>query len=161
MSIYDFKIKQVGGDMVTLDKYKGKVMLIVNTAPKCGFAPQYAGLQELYKNYQSDGLEILDFPCNQFANQAPDSDEANVSFCQVNFGVTFETFAKINVNGVKAAPLYKYLKKQQSGLFGGRIKWNFTKFLVDRNGVVVKRYAPAVEPSEIASDIKKVLSVSV
>ena len=157
MSIYDYKVKQVDGKMQSIDKYRGKVLLIVNTAPKCGFAPQYAGLEALYKSYHSKGLEILDFPSNQFANQAPGTDLEIVNFCHVNFDVTFETFSKIKVNGPDADPLYKYLKKQKGGLLGSQIKWNFTKFLVDREGNVVARFASNIEPDKIEADIKKLL----
>ena len=132
MNIYEFKVKDINGKEVALSKYKGKVMLIVNTATHCGFTPQYEGLEKLYKDYHKQGLEILDFPCNQFANQAPESDKEIANFCAMHYKTSFQTFAKINVNGRNTDPLYKYLKKQKGGILGGRIKWNFTKFLVDQ-----------------------------
>lgn len=153
MKIYDFKVKDVKMNEVSLADYEGKVLLIVNTATGCGFTPQYEGLQELYEKYNSQGFEILDFPCNQFAFQAPGSEDRIVDFCQSRYGVTFNQFAKIKVNGSKADPLYKYLKTQQEG----SIKWNFTKFLVDRQGNVVVRYSPKVKPKEIEDKIKELL----
>mgnify|MGYP003351936644 CR=1 FL=1 len=158
MSIYDLKVKKTDGKEQPLSKYKGKVLLIVNTATHCGFTPQYEGLEKLYKQYHKKGLEILDFPCNQFANQAPESNQEIASFCALHYKTSFENFAKIDVNGKYADPLFKYLKKQKGGLFGGRIKWNFTKFLVDRKGHVVKRFAPNVEPEKMAKDIEKLLA---
>lgn len=157
MSIYDFKVKNVNGEEVSLSEFKGKVLLIVNTATGCGFTPQYDGLQDLYEKYQKQGLEILDFPCNQFGNQAPGSEDEIVSFCQANYGVTFSQFAKIDVNGVNEEPLYTYLKKEKSGLMGSRIKWNFTKFLVDKNGAVTERFGPTVTPEKIEEKIKEML----
>ena len=157
MNIYDIKVKDITGKEVSISEFKGKVMLIVNTATGCGFTPQYVGLQELYVKYGSKGLEILDFPCNQFANQTPESNEEIVKFCVGKFGVTFRQFAKIDVNGSNEAELYKYLKKNSKGLLGKSIKWNFTKFLVDMDGKVVKRFAPTVTPSDIEKDIKKLL----
>jgi len=156
LSIYDYKVKQVDGKMQNIAKYRGKVLLIVNTATHCGFTPQYEGLEKLYEKYHQDGLEILDFPCNQFANQAPESNEEIAKICALRYKTTFETFAKIDVNGKNADPLYKYLKKQKGGLLSA-IKWNFTKFLVDRDGKVVKRFASNVEPDKIEADIKKLL----
>ena len=158
MNIYDFKIKDIEGKELPMSKYKGKVMLIVNTATHCGFTPQYEGLEKLYKSYHSKGLEILDFPCNQFANQAPESNKEIASFCALHYKTSFQTFGKIDVNGKYADPLFVYLKKQKGGLLGGRIKWNFTKFLVDREGNVVKRFAPSIEPANIEADIKKLLA---
>ena len=157
MSIYDFTAKDAQGADVDLSSYKGKVLLIVNTATGCGFTPQYEGLQDLYEKYQSQGFEILDFPCNQFAFQAPGSDARIVDFCQSRYGVTFKQFSKIKVNGKDAHPIYKYLKSQIGGSIGGRIKWNFTKFLLDRTGAVVKRYAPTVTPAKMDSDIKELI----
>ena len=156
--IYDFAVKDIHGKTVKLDAYKGKPLLIVNTASKCGFTPQYKGLEALYKKLHGKGLEILGFPCNQFGEQEP-GDEAEIeSFCEVNYGVTFPMFAKVDVNGDAAAPSYKFLKKEKPGLLGSEaIKWNFTKFLVDRSGKVVERYAPNTEPAEIAGDIQKLL----
>ena len=156
--IYDFSVKDIRGKTVKLDAYKGKALLIVNTASKCGFTPQYKGLEALYGKLHGNGLEILGFPCNQFGEQEPGDAKEIESFCEVNYGVTFPLFAKVDVNGDEAAPLYKYLKNAKPGLLGTEaIKWNFTKFLVDRNGVVVERYAPKVEPAAIAGDIEKLL----
>jgi len=157
MNIYDIEVKDINGNEVSLSKYKNKVMLIVNTATGCGFTPQYVGLQELYVKYQSKGLEILDFPCNQFANQTPESNEEIVKFCVGKFGVTFDQFAKIEVNGSNEDNLYKYLKKNSKGMFGKSIKWNFTKFLVDKNGKVVGRFAPTVTPDQLENKIIKLL----
>ena len=157
MSIYDFRVKDNAGQTVDMADYKGKVLLIVNTATGCGFTPQYDGLQDLYEKYAEQGFEILDFPCNQFAGQAPGTDEEIASFCTGRFGITFKQFAKIKVNGKEADPLYVYLKEQQGGVLGSRIKWNFTKFLVDREGRVVKRFAPTVTPAALEEDIKEVL----
>ena len=156
--IYDFAVKDIHGKTVKLDAYKGKPLLIVNTASKCGFTPQYKGLEALYKKLHGEGLEILGFPCNQFGEQEPGNEAEIESFCEVNYGVTFPMFAKVDVNGDAAAPLYKFLKKEKTGLLGSEaIKWNFTKFLVDRNGKVIERYAPNTEPAEIAGDIQKLL----
>ena len=157
MSIYDFTVKDAQGSDVRLSDYKGKVLLIVNTATGCGFTPQYEGLQTLYETYQAQGLEILDFPCNQFGHQAPGTEEEIVTFCKGRFGVTFRQFAKINVNGEDESPLYAYLKSQKGGVLGSNIKWNFTKFLVDRDGHVVERYAPTVTPESIENRIKELL----
>ncbi|MBM7865666.1 redoxin domain-containing protein [Heliobacterium gestii] len=158
MSIYAFKAKPIQGQEVSLEQYRGKVLLIVNTASHCGFTSQYQGLQNLYVTYKEKGLEILGFPCNQFLNQEPGSNDEIASFCSINFGVTFPLFEKIDVNGPNAHPLYQYLEKTAPGLFGSeRIKWNFTKFLVDREGSVVKRFAPTVTPEQIAADIEKLL----
>ena len=157
MGIYDFKVKDAVGADVELSEYKGKVLLIVNTATGCGFTPQYDGLQDLYEKYQEQGFEILDFPCNQFANQAPGSEERIVDFCQSRYGVTFRQFAKIKVNGPKEAPLYTYLKSQKGAKLGSRIKWNFTKFLVDRNGNVVQRFGSSVTPEQMEDKIKELL----
>ena len=156
--IYDFTVKDIHGKSVKLSAYKGRPMLIVNTASECGFTPQYKGLEALYKKLHGKGLEILGFPCNQFGAQEPGSEAEIEQFCEVNYGVTFPMFAKIDVNGDNAAPLYKYLKKEKPGLMGSEaIKWNFTKFLVDREGRVVERYAPNTEPAAIAGDIAKLL----
>jgi glutathione peroxidase len=156
--IYDFTVKDIHGKSVKLSAYKGRPMLIVNTASECGFTPQYKGLEALYKKLHGKGLEILGFPCNQFGAQEPGSEAEIEQFCEVNYGVTFPMFAKIDVNGGDAAPLYKYLKKEKPGLMGSEaIKWNFTKFLVDRDGNVVERYAPNAEPASIAGDIEKLL----
>ncbi len=157
MSVYGHSVLKMDGTTKNLGDYKNKVLLIVNTATACGFTPQYAGLQELYEKYRDRGLEILDFPCNQFANQAPGSNEEIAAFCTGRFGITFEQFAKIEVNGENEDPLYTYLKKQKKGVLSRNIKWNFTKFLVDRKGEVVKRFGPNVEPAELESDIIKLL----
>ncbi len=157
-SIYDFTVKDIHGKDVKLDRYKGKALLIVNTASKCGFTPQYKGLEALYEKLKGKGFEILGFPCNQFGAQEPGTEAEIESFCEVNYGVTFPLFAKIDVNGKRAAPLYRHLKTAKRGLLGsGMIKWNFTKFLVDPDGNVVERYAPNAEPASIASDIAKLL----
>lgn len=157
-SIYDFSVNTISGDTVSLENYRGKVLLIVNTASKCGFTPQYTGLEKLYKNHQAQGLEVLGFPCNQFGAQEPGSEDEIASFCSLNFGVSFPLFAKIDVNGAEAAPLYQYLKAEAPGILGTKdVKWNFTKFLVNREGQVVKRYAPQDTPEKIEADIKALL----
>lgn len=177
MSIYEFKVKNIENQEIPLSEFKGKVLLIVNTATGCGFTPQYEGLESLYEKYQSQDFEILDFPCNQFLNQAPGTNEEIVSFCKINYGVSFHTFAKIKVNGKEADPLYVYLKEQapkdneneKAGAFkkvlqdlsqtvlGSEIKWNFTKFLIDREGNVVSRFGPTVTPEELAPHIEELL----
>ena len=157
MSIYDFVVKDNKGKDVRMEEYKGKVLLIVNTATGCGFTPQYDGLQDLYEKYNEKGFEILDFPCNQFANQAPGSGDEIASFCQARFGITFRQFAKIKVNGEGEEPLYTYLKEQKGGALGKKIKWNFTKFLVARDGTIVARYAPTTTPEKIDEDVAKLL----
>jgi len=157
-SMYDFSVKDIHGKTVKLDAYKGTALLIVNTASKCGFTPQYKGLEALYQKLHGKGLEILGFPCNQFGAQEPGSEAEIESFCEVNYGVTFPLFAKVDVNGADAAPLYRHLKAAKPGLLGSEaIKWNFTKFLVDRKGNVIERYAPNVEPESLAGDIEKLL----
>ena len=157
-SVYDFTVKNIRGKDVKLDAYKGKPLLIVNTASECGFTPQYKGLETLYQKYHGKGLEILGFPCNQFGAQEPGTEKEIESFCEVNYGVTFPLFAKVDVNGDNAAPLDRHLKKSKPGLLGSEaVKWNFTKFLVDRNGNVVERYAPNAEPESITGDIEKLL----
>ena len=158
MSIYDFIVKDNEGVDVPLENYRGKVLLIVNTATGCGFTPQYGGLQNLYEKYAEQGFEILDFPCNQFLSQAPGTAEEIASFCTGRFGVTFKQFAKIEVNGANESPLYTYLKEKKGGVFGKRIKWNFTKFLVDREGKVVARFAPTTTPEKMEKAIKELLS---
>ena len=156
--IYDFEVDDIGGKPVDLSRYRGKAMLIVNTASECGFTPQYKGLEALYRKHKDEGLEVLGFPCNQFGAQEPGSEKEIATFCEKNFGVTFPMFAKVDVNGDDAAPLYKYLKKQKPGLLGSEaIKWNFTKFLVDRKGNVVARFAPNDTPESIERDVEKVL----
>lgn len=158
MNIYDFKVANNKGETVSLEIYRDQVLLIVNTATGCGFTPQYKGLEKLYKRYHAAGFELLDFPCNQFGHQAPGTNEEIQDFCQLTYQTTFQTFAKLDVNGEHAAPLYTFLKKEQGGMLGGAIKWNFTKFLVDRKGKVIKRYAPTVEPEKIAKDIERLLT---
>jgi glutathione peroxidase len=156
--IYDFSVKDIHGKEQQLDQYKDKVMLIVNVASECGFTPQYKGLEALYEKMHSRGLEVLGFPCNQFGAQEPGTEKEIESFCELNYGVTFPLFSKVDVNGDQAAPLYKYLKKEKPGLLGTEaIKWNFTKFLVDRKGKVVERYGSNVEPQAIAADVEKLL----
>ena len=157
MNIYDFSVKDAKGNMVYLSEYRGKVLLIVNTATGCGFTPQYEGLQDLYEQYKEKGFEILDFPCNQFAGQAPGTEEEIVDFCQSRYGVTFRQFAKIEVNGKNEAPLYTFLKKQKGGLLGDNIKWNFTKFLVDKDGNIIERFAPTVKPEKLDEKINNLL----
>lgn len=157
MSIYDFKVLDAKGEEVPMTDYKGKVLLIVNTATGCGFTPQYEGLQKLYDKYKEKGLEILDFPCNQFGHQAPGTEEEIQEFCTLKYKTTFPLFAKIDVNGKSADPLYNYLKKQKGGFLGNDIKWNFTKFLVTRDGAVIERYAPMTKPENIEADILKLL----
>lgn len=157
MSIYDYAVKDKEGKNVSLSDYKGKVLLIVNTATGCGFTPQFEGLQDLYEKYQEKGFEILDFPCNQFGNQAPGSDEEITEFCNSRYGITFPQFAKIEVNGAGEDPLYTYLKSQKGGVMGSKIKWNFTKFLVDRDGNVVDRFAPVKTPADLEAEITKLL----
>jgi len=157
-SVYDFTVNNIMGLPKSLADYRGKVLLIVNTASKCGFTPQFAGLEELYKKYKDRGLVIMGFPCNQFAEQDPGSNEEILSFCQMNYGVSFPMFDKIDVNGKDAHPLFEYIKKEAPGALGlTAVKWNFTKFLVDREGKVVKRFAPNSEPASIAPDIEALL----
>lgn len=157
-SVYEFEATTIMGLPKSIGDYRGKLLLIVNTASKCGFTPQYAGLQELYETYHDRGLEILGFPCNQFMNQEPGSSEEIRHFCRVNYGVTFPMFDKINVSGPDAHPLFEYLKGQAPGALGTKaIKWNFTKFLVDREGYVVARFAPSVEPEEIRPKIEAMI----
>jgi len=157
-SIYDFSVKDIHGKAVKLDRYRGKMLLIVNTASECGFTPQYKGLEAMYGKLHGKGLEVLGFPCNQFGGQEPGGEKEIAQFCELNYGVTFPMFAKVDVNGDNAAPLFKFLKAAQPGLLGSEaIKWNFTKFLVDREGNVVKRYAPNDTPEAIAKDVEKAL----
>ena len=158
-SIYDFEVKTGTGEITTLAPYKGRVMLVVNVASKCGFTPQYDGLEELYRKYRERGLVILGFPCNQFKNQEPGTDQEIQDFCRLNYGVSFPVLAKIEVNGDNAHPLFTYLKKECPGVLGSEsIKWNFTKFLVDSTGKVAGRYGTSTEPSEIEDDIVQLLA---
>lgn len=157
MNIYDINIKTPDDTEISMSEYKNKVLLIVNTATGCGFTPQYEGLQELYDKYKDKGFEILDFPCNQFGHQAPGTDEQISEFCKINYSTTFPRFKKIMVNGERTAPLYRFLKAKRPGLLGKEIKWNFTKFLVSRNGTVVKRYASNTEPQKIDAAVADLL----
>lgn len=158
MSIYDFKVKDSKGEEVSLSNYKEKVIIVVNTASACGYTPQYKDLQALYEEYKEEGLVVLGFPCNQFMNQEPGSNEEIQSFCELNFGVTFPIFGKIEVNGEKADPLFKYLSKKAPGIMGLKsIKWNFTKFIIDKKGEVIERFAPQTNPQEMKSTIEKLL----
>ena len=159
MSVYQFEVNNIAGENISLENYSGKVLLIVNTASKCGLTPQYKGLEKLYTQYKDKGLEVLGFPCNQFLQQEP-GDEAEISeFCQLKYGVDFPLFSKLDVNGSNTHPLYDYLKKKAPGILGSEgIKWNFTKFLIDSNGKVYKRYAPKTQPAEISKDIEKLLA---
>lgn len=155
MSIYDYTVRDAEGNMIELSQYKGKVLLIVNTATGCGFTPQYQGLQEIYDKYKDKGFEILDFPCNQFGHQAPGTNEEIHDFCQSRFGITFKQFDKIDVNGENESPLYTYLKSQKGGMMGSKIKWNFTKFLVDKDGNVVERFGSTTTPEKIEKTLKE------
>lgn len=158
MSIYNFEVKTIDGVKTTLEAYKGKVLLIVNVASKCGFTYQYEGLEKLYKTYKNKGLVVLGFPCNQFSEQEPGNEEEIKSFCSLTYDVTFPMFSKIDVNGQNAHPLYVYLKQQQSGFLGSEsIKWNFTKFLVNKEGKVIDRFAPATNPESLEETIKGLL----
>ena len=157
MNLYDITVTDRKGTPVNLSRYKEKTLLIVNTATGCGFTPQYEGLEALYRKYKEQGFEILDFPCNQFGHQAPGTEEDIHQFCTMNYEVSFPQFAKIEVNGPGESPLYSYLKSQQSGILGSKIKWNFTKFLVDKNGNVTNRYAPADKPEKLEKDILALL----
>jgi glutathione peroxidase len=157
-SVYDFSALLLDGNTVSLDEFRGRVLLIVNTASQCGFTPQYAGLESLYRGYKDRGLEVLGFPCNQFGEQEPGSAEQIGAFCEKNFGVSFPIFAKIDVNGPNAHPLYRFLKGEKSGIFGtDAIKWNFTKFLADRQGKVVDRFGPSTEPKAMSGAIEALL----
>lgn len=157
MTVSEFQVKEADGSIRDLSKHKGKVLLIVNTASKCGFTPQYEGLEKLHQDYKDKGLEILAFPCNQFGHQEPGNADEIKNFCSLNYDVSFPLMEKIDVNGENADPLWKYLKSEKSGLLGSRIKWNFTKFLVDREGNVVARYGPAVKPEQLRSEIEALL----
>jgi glutathione peroxidase len=159
MSLYDLEALSIDQHTVPLSRYKGQVMLIVNTASACGFTPQFAGLEKLHQSYGDQGLVVLGFPCNQFANQDPADDAQIASFCQKNYGVSFQMMGKVKVNGSDAHPLYQWLTAEAPGILGSKaIKWNFTKFLVGRNGQVLKRYAPQDAPAKIAQDIEVALA---
>jgi glutathione peroxidase len=161
MSVYQFSAQTSSGEDKSLSDYKGKVLVIVNTASKCGFTPQYEGLQKLRDKFQQQHFEVLGFPSNQFMFQEPGTDTEIQEFCQINYGVTFPVFRKIKVNGFKAHPLFKYLRKKSPGFFTNQIKWNFTKFLINSQGEVVKRYSPKTTPEEMESDIQKLLQTEV
>jgi glutathione peroxidase len=154
---YTFSATSLQGDKISMDQYKNKVVLVVNTASKCGFTPQYEGLEKLQEKYNSKGLVILGFPCNQFANQEPGG-TSEIEACLLNYGVSFQMFDKVKVNGKEAHPVFKFLKKSLPGTLGGRIKWNFTKFLIDAEGNPVKRFGPSTKPEELEDDIKKLLN---
>jgi len=159
MSFYGLSVKDKDGNDVSMSKYQAKVLLIVNTATGCGFTPQYEGLQKLYEKYSARGFVILDFPCNQFGGQAPGTMKDISDFCTLKYNTTFPMFQKIDVNGQNESPLFTYLKKHKGGLFGSNIKWNFTKFLIDQKGVVIKRYASQDKPEDIEKDIVRLLGV--
>jgi glutathione peroxidase len=159
--VFDFEARAIDGTMRKLADYSGKVLLIVNVASRCGFTPQYAGLERLWRDHRDNGLVVLGFPCNQFAGQEPGSEAEITKFCSANYDVSFPLFAKIEVNGASAHPLYRFLKRKAPGLFGSEaIKWNFTKFLVDRKGETVRRYAPTDAPSALAADIESALAAA-
>lgn len=157
MSFYNLSVILNNGQEKSFEDYRGKVVLLVNTASKCGFTPQYKGLQELYESYQSVGFEVIGFPCNQFMGQEPGTNEEIQEFCQLNYGVKFPITQKVDVNGSDAHPVFQFLTREVSGILGGAIKWNFTKFLVDRNGKVVKRFAPTTKLEDLKQDIEKLL----
>ncbi len=157
MDFYDFEAERLDGSIEKMEKYKDRTIVVVNTASKCGLTPQYEGLELLYQKYKDKGLVVLGFPCNQFGNQEPGDANDIKEFCQVNYGVSFPMFAKIDVNGRNPHPIFKYLKTELKGLLGGKIKWNFTKFVIDKTGKPVKRFAPTTTPSSMASYIEKIL----
>ena len=159
MTIYDYTATTIQNDEKSLSDFNGKVLLIVNTASECGFTPQLEGLQKLYDKYHDQGLEILGFPCNQFGKQEPGTEEEISHFCQKNYGVNFPMFCKVEVNGENAHPLFKHLTSEKKGLLGGNIKWNFTKFLVDKNGQIIERFSPQKKPESLEKDIEKLLNV--
>lgn len=159
MSIYDFNVENIDGKSISMNEYKGKVLLIVNVASKCGFTPQYEGLEKLHDTYKNEGFMVLGFPSNQFMSQEPGTNQEIKFFCQKTYEVEFDMFAKVDVNGENTEPLYKFLKKEQGGfLWMDAIKWNFTKFLIDREGNVIKRYGSSTKPAEISQDIQKLLN---
>ena len=159
-TLSDFTATTLTGEEQSLAEYAGRVVLVVNTASRCGFTPQYAGLEELYRDHRDDGFVVLGFPCNQFGSQEPGTEDEIGEFCQINYGVTFPMFAKVDVNGDDEHPLFAWLKSERRGLLGGRIKWNFTKFLVGRDGQVLQRYAPNTEPASLADDVRAALAGS-
>ncbi len=156
-TFYQLSAKTPAGEIISMSDFRGKVIVIVNTATKCGLAPQFKGLEELHQKYKDKGLVILGFPCNQFLSQEPETNDSMVESCQINFGVTFQLFEKCDVNGASTHPVFKYLKKKLGGWFGSRIKWNFTKFLIDSNGNPVKRFSPTVKPVDMENEIVKLL----
>ena len=160
MDFYDLEVKRPNGSLIKMSDYKGKAVLIVNTATQCGLTPQFEGLENLHQEYKDKGLVILGFPCNQFGGQEPESNENIESVCEINHGVTFPLTEKIDVNGDNTTPIFRYLKKNLSGLLGSKIKWNFTKFLISPDGTPLKRYAPTTKPKKIDKDIKKLLDQS-
>ena len=153
----NFQVQTTAGDTINLDDFSGKVLLVVNTASKCGFTPQFDGLENLYQEYKDRGFYIIGFPCNQFAQQDPGTNQEISEFCRLNYGVSFPMMAKVDVNGDNESPVYTYLKSQQKGVLASKIKWNFTKFLVGRDGQVIDRYAPTTEPAKLSKDIEKAL----
>jgi glutathione peroxidase len=155
---YQFSAVSLQGKEIRMESYKGKTVLVVNTASKCGLTPQFEGLEKLYKKYKDKGLVILGFPCNQFAGQEPGDEKSISEGCVLNYGVTFQMFSKVNVNGENAHPIYKYLKKELKSIFGSRIKWNFTKFLIDKDGTPLKRFSPTTKPEEIDKYFDKLLT---
>lgn len=157
MNLYDFKVEKIDGSIISLEEYKGKLLLIVNTASKCGFTPQFAGLEELYQEFKNQDFVILGFPCNQFLHQDPGTNEEILEFCQLNYGVTFPMFSKIDVRGKNQNPLYNYLINQSPVLKGKSIKWNFEKFLINRDGEIINRFVSKVTPKEIAATIEKMI----
>jgi glutathione peroxidase len=160
MNVFDFQAVSIDGSPVDLSRYRGQVLLIVNTASECGFTPQYKGLEQVYEQFRDRGLEVLGFPCNQFGKQEPGTEAEIGAFCEKNYGVTFPMFSKVDVNGDEAHPLFKHLKQSAPGVLGTEgIKWNFTKFLINRDGSVYKRYAPQTKPEEIAGDIETLLAL--
>ena len=159
-TLYDFTAKTIAGEERNLADYAGQVVLVVNTASKCGFTSQYSGLEQLYEELRDEGFVVLGFPCNQFRGQEPGSDDEIAEFCTVNYGVSFPMFAKVDVNGSEAHPLFEWLKDETKGVLGGRVKWNFTKWLIGRDGSVLGRYSPTTEPADIADDVRAALSAS-
>lgn len=157
MGLFDIDLEKMDGTKINMENYRNKIILVVNTASKCGYTPQFEGLQKLYEKYKDKNFVILGFPCNQFANQDPKTNEEILSFCSLNYGVTFPMFKKIDVNGANAHQLFKYLKKHKRGAFGPKILWNFTKFLIDKDGNIVRRYSPNKKPETIEEDILKLL----
>ncbi len=157
-SIYEFKVEKPNGESTSLNEFQGQVLLVVNTASKCGFTPQFEELQGLYDQYKDQGLMILGFPCDQFMNQEFESDDEIMKFCQLNYGVSFPMFSKVDVKGSNAHPLFKFLTSEKKGLLTSEVKWNFTKFLINREGEVVKRYSPQTSPKKIEGDIKELLA---